>query len=125
MIFLRSTKNTFQWLLMLFCLVSCHNKNAHFNSSNDDSTNTEKTATSTNANDNIPSEIVGSFKGYEAAYNLKNSNGNEMIINGSTVSVPASELLFTISNEGTVQLIQESGAEKIVYNGSLKIIENT
>ena len=73
----------------------------------------------------FPAVIIGTFSGRQVSYNLKNNNGNEIIIRGNPVSVPAYGLLFSLTKEGNVQFVQQAeNGEKVFYNGSFKILDS-
>jgi len=75
---------------------------------------------------NYPTEIIGSFSGQQVSYNLKNKDGNDMIIRGNPVTVPGYAVNFTLSNNGTVEFIQQAaGVGRVYYNGSFKVLENS
>ena len=76
--------------------------------------------------ENYPSEIIGSFSGQQVSYNLKNKDGNDMIIRGNPVTVPGYAVNFTLNNNGTVEFIQQAaGVGRVYYNGSFKVLENS
>ena len=74
---------------------------------------------------NYPIQIIGSFIGQQVSYNLKNKNGDNIILFGNPVIVPSYFYQFTIMENGTVIIVQDDGRKKILYNGTFKVIKNS
>jgi hypothetical protein len=73
------------------------------NCSNDKPANTETTI---KKNEELSSEFVASYIGVQESYNLLNTNGEEMVINGDLVTVPSSIYKFIIRKNKKVILVQ-------------------
>jgi hypothetical protein len=88
--------------------------------------NTDKTKTTVNKIEDLPSKFIGSYVGVQESYNLLNKNGEEMVINGEFVSVPSSIYKFIIRNKGEVILLQITKEGKLTttseYYGDYEII---
>jgi hypothetical protein len=114
-------------VLLSFTILSCNNQGSNTTavSSSTGQMPVESSTGSQSTSANYPTEIIGSFSGQQASYNLKNKDGNEMIIRGNPVTVPSFDALFTLSNNGEVEFIQQSSGMKVVYNGNFQVIENT
>jgi len=111
-----------------FILISCSNNNSTkgLNIATADVASIESSNPIVQENKiNFPDEIIGSFYGSQQSYNLKNKDGDEIIIRGNPVIVPAYNVLFSLSKNGNVQFIQQAeNGEKVFYNGSFKILDN-
>ena len=72
----------------------------------------------------IAEKFQGIYHGVQPAYNLKNENGDEMIINGNPVAVPSIDYKFTIKEDFDVSLQQISLEDNspVNYNGKSKVL---
>ena len=73
----------------------------------------ESNQTSSNANTTY--DMIGDFIGTQNEYIMKNKDGNDMVINGKTITVPSSNYTFSINANGTCALKQVSSDNQIVY----------
>ncbi len=121
--------NKFILLLVSIAIFSCNDQGSSAVATDSIEMTTAETsarAITQEANSNYPAEIIGSFSGQQVSYNLKNKDGNDMIIRGNPVAVPGYAVNFTLSNNGTVEFIQQAaGVGRVYYNGSFKVLENS
>jgi hypothetical protein len=122
-------KNKFFALLITITILSCNEQGTTFAATDSTAQTTTETVASANAQEateKYPAEIIGSFNGQQVSYNLKNKDGNDMIIRGNPVTVPGYAVNFTLNNNGTVAFIQQAaGVGRVYYNGSFKVLENS
>jgi hypothetical protein len=72
----------------------------------------------TSSNTNTSYDIIGDFIGTQNEYIMKNKDGNDMVINGKTITVPTSNYIFTINSNGTCSLKQISNNQTVYYSGA-------
>ena len=114
--------------LLLSGLVSC---------SNNQNSKTEESAAplqsqseSEGSASQIPdpyADILGVYHGVQEAYYMKNQYGDEMIIIGNKVPIPAIDYKFLIK-EGNKISLQQTGMEdnkRVYYDGEFSVLENT
>jgi hypothetical protein len=122
-------KKYFLALLVSIAIISCDQQGSNTvatDSAVQVSAETPAAASSQETTPNYPAEIIGSFSGQQVSYNLKNKDGNELIIKGNPVSVPGYSVNFTLSNNGTVEFIQQApGVGRVYYTGNFKVLENS
>jgi hypothetical protein len=122
-------KNKFFVFLVTIATFSCNEQGATSAATDSTAQTTTETAAPASAQDateNYPAEIIGSFSGQQVSYNLKNKDGNDMIIRGNPVTVPGYSVNFTLNNNGSVEFIQQAaGVGRVYYNGSFKVLENS
>ena len=121
--------NKFLLFLVTIALFSCNDQGSTATATDTAATaSTEMAAMASGqaTSENYPAEIIGSFSGQQVSYNLKNKDGNDMIIRGNPVSVPGYAVNFTLNNNGTVEFIQQAaGVGRVYYNGNFKVLENS
>jgi len=122
-------KNKFLALLVFISMFSCNEQGATSIATASTAQGTTETIAPTStqeATTNFPAEIIGSFSGQQVSYNLKNKDGNDMIIRGNPVTVPGYSVNFSLSNNGTVEFIQQApGVGRVYYSGNFKVLENS
>jgi hypothetical protein len=122
-------KNKFLVFLLSIAMFSCNDQGSSTvatDSTTMTSAETSAPASTQETTSNYPAEIIGSFSGQQVSYNLKNKDGNDMIIRGNPVTVPGYAVNFTLNNNGTVAFIQQAaGVGRVYYNGSFKVLENS
>lgn len=115
--------------LVSVAIFSCNEQGSTAIATDSAATTTAETASpigDQEATENYPAEIIGSFSGQQVSYNLKNKDGNDMIIRGNLVTVQGYAVNFTLNNKGTVEFIQQAaGVGRVYYNGSFKVLENS
>ena len=125
----KTMKNIFLLLLVSIAVFSCNEQGSTSVATDSAATVSTEIAAAANAQEateNYPAEIIGSFSGQQVSYNLKNKDGNDMIIRGNLVTVPGYAVNFTLNNNGTVEFIQQAaGVGRVYYNGSFKVLENS
>ena len=113
--------------MALVLILSCNDQSANklATSTINAETNTNPSTVEETKNSNFPNKIIGLFRGQQISYNLKGKDGNDMVINGNSVTVPGYDVTFTLNSNGTVVFTQQaSGDSKIYYSGTFKVIEN-
>jgi len=116
-------------LLLSIAMFSCNDQGSSAVATDSTAMTSAETSATTSTQEttsNYPAEIIGSFSGQQVSYNLKNKDGNDMIIRGNPVTVPGYAVNFTLSSNGTVEFIQQAaGVGRVYYNGSFKVLENS
>jgi len=74
----------------------------------------------------LSEEYTGIFHGIQPAYFLKNRFGDDMVINGRKVPVPAIDHKFLVKDNGEVALQQTSLEDnsRVYYDGTYRILES-
>ena len=65
------------------------------------------------SNDDNNKEWVGTYNGMRPSYNMKNKYGEDMIISGNYVSIPAVQYTFEIYNNNMCTIYMQYGEENI------------
>lgn len=68
-------------------------------------------------------EYLGNYQGVQPAYNLKNQEGEDLIINGNVVSIPEVEYVFQILEGNEIRMKQTNleTKETQLYTGTYDI----
>lgn len=105
--------------VLAISLVSCESKNKPV--SNDTSLTQSEEITG------IMPDFQGIYQGVQPAYNLKNEDGDELIIKGKPVSVPSIDFKFILKANLVVSLqqINLEDNSRVYYQGKFKILEDS
>lgn len=74
----------------------------------------------------LSAEFLGNYHGIQASYFMKNKSGDDLVINGNKVSIPAIDFKFTIKDNAGVSLeqINLEDNSRVNYEGTYKIISS-
>ena len=105
----------------LIIMVSCGN-NSPETEQKSSSSKTEETTKQKGPQ--FPSDLVGNYHGVQPSYFMKNKYGDDLIINGNKVPVPAIDYKFLLNADNTVSLQQTSQEDnsRVYYEGTIKIL---
>ena len=75
----------------------------------------------------LSSDILGSYRGIQPSYYLKNVNGEDAVVNGEKILFPSTGFQFFIKADGKVSFQQTNLQDntKYYYNGTYKMVSNT
>lgn len=112
-------KKNVQILILMFIATLILNGCASENKSNVEEIQPPKTM-------QLSNDYLGIYHGIQESYFMKNQYGDEMIIAGKKVPVPASDFKFLLKEKNVVSLQQTNlkDNQRYYYNGSYKIVSN-
>ena len=93
--------NSFFLASALLILVSCGNNSSEAEQKSSSSKTEETTK---QKGPQFPSDLVGNYHGVQPSYFMKNKYGDDLIINGNKVPVPAIDYKFLLNADNTVSL---------------------
>jgi hypothetical protein len=106
-------------LLILTILYGCGSEN-----SKTPTKPTEKTESNKKEDKGLSAELLGNYHGMQSGYFMKNQYGDDMIINGNKIAVPAIDFKFLLKENNIVSLQQTNldDNSRVYYDGNYKII---
>ena len=112
------------FLTGVFAFTSCNNTGSNGNNEikSDNKVPAIKTETS-----QLSPDFLGIYHGIQPSYIIKNRFGDNMIINGKTVSLPSIDFKFLLKDNSMVSLQQTNleDNDRVYYEGKFKIIKDT
>ena len=75
----------------------------------------------------LPQEYLGNYHGIQPGYNMKNQYGDDVIINGQAIKIPAIDHKFLVK-EGNIISLQQTSLDdnsRYYYEGSYKVNDET
>jgi hypothetical protein len=105
----------------LIIMVSCGNNSPEAEQKSSSSKTEETTK---QKGPQFPSDLVGNYHGVQPSYFMKNKYGDDLIINGNKVPVPAIDYKFLLNADNTVSLQQTSQEDnsRVYYEGTIKVL---
>ena len=108
-------------LISLLTLTSCTNNN------NENSNANQSPNQTTQSSPELSADFLGNYHGVQPSYYTKNQYGDDMIVNGKTITVPSSDFKFLIK-ENNVVTLQQTNLEdnnRVYYSGNYEIISDS
>ena len=91
--------------------------------SNSTSSEAESTIVEEENTNDLPQEYLGNYHGVQPGYNMKNQYGDDVIINGQAIKIPAIDHKFLVK-EGNIISLQQTSLDdnsRYYYEGSYSI----
>ena len=91
--------------------------------SNSTSSEAESTIVEEENTNGLPQEYLGNYNGVQPGYNMKNQYGDDVIINGQAIKIPAIDHKFLVK-EGNIISLQQTSLDdnsRYYYEGSYSI----
>lgn len=89
-------------------------------------TNSKQIESTGTADEGLAADLLGSYHGIQPSYNMKNKDGEDLIINGNKVQVPSIDYKFVVEGNHVVSLQQISLEDNMTvnYQGTYRIVSN-
>jgi hypothetical protein len=88
--------------------------------------NSEQTSNTDAAAEGLAADLLGTYHGIQPSYNMKNKDGEDLVINGNKVQVPSIDYKFVVEGNHVVSLQQISLEDNMTvnYQGTYRIVSN-
>ena len=88
--------------------------------------NSEQTSSMDAAVKGLDADLLGTYHGIQPSYNMKNKDGEDLVINGNKIQVPSIDYKFVVEENHAVSLQQISLEDNMTvhYQGTYRIVSN-